>query len=98
MYLVGNNHLLSTRHFLPNQNRIKTTKEILGIDKNENKTKTFLQQILTSLSKRKKKTSPKLNISNTKKRATMPKSVSRKKTRNQKTSVSLDKLYIGDCS
>lgn len=92
MYLVGNNSLL----LIKSTKKTITTKEILGtmINKDEVRTKTHLQQILTLSPKRKKRIFLTSNSFFAKRKANIPASVLKKKT--QKTSVNLIDLYVND--
>ena len=58
IYLIGNSHLSSTKFLPPTKKRTKTIKKVFNVDKDKNKTKTPLQQVLTLLPRKKKKTSP----------------------------------------
>lgn len=68
------------------------------MDEYGDEAKTHLQRVLTSLLKRKKKTSPKSNASIIGRRAIMPIGIFKKENRNQKTNDNLGNLYAGDCS
>ena len=62
------------------------------VDEDGDEAKTPMQQVSTLLPRKKKETSPTSNASTAEGRATSPTSVLRRRTRNQKTSDSLDDL------
>ena len=92
--LMGNNHLPLIRSPPPTQKKTKT--EIFGVDKNGDKAKTHLQQVSTSLWRRKKETSSKSIAFIVGRRAIMPTSVLRRGNKIQKTSIGLGELYVND--
>lgn len=91
---MGNNHLS------PTKKKAKITKEIfiIIIDKDKDKAKTLLQQVSISFLRGKKNISSISNVSIAKRRAVLPISVFRKKTRIQKTNINLGNVYASNCS
>lgn len=75
-----------------------TKTNIFNANKNRNKVKSPWQQVLTSLLRKKKKTSCKSNTSNGGERVITLINILKKGNRNHKTSVGLGKLYASDCS
>lgn len=100
IYSIRNKHPLFTRHFLPTRKRTGTIKEVfsIGIEKDQDKTKISLKQMLTLLLKRMKKISSILNLFTTKKKAILPISALGRRTKSLKTSTSLNNFCAGDCS
>ena len=66
---MGNSYPPPNRHYPPNQKRTKTINKIFDVDESGDRAKSLLQQVLTSLPKKKKKTSLKLNAFTIEKRA-----------------------------
>ena len=89
---MGNSHLLLTRLPLPTKKRTKNTMKIFGVDNNKNEAKTHLQWVPTSLLKKKKEISPKLNASTVRKKAIILAAILRRGNKSQKTSSSLGDL------
>lgn len=68
------------------------------MDKNGDKAKIPLQQVLTSIQKREKKTSPKSNTSNKGETVIMSIIIFKKRNKSQKTSMYLSNLYANNYS
>ena len=83
-YSVGNSQSLPIRLYYFSQKKIKITKKPCNTDKSGDEAKIFWQQVSTSLSRRKKEISPKLNISTIGRRAIISTSVLKRGNRSQK--------------
>lgn len=96
IYLVRNNNFLLTKL----SKKPKTTKEVFDtiVNKDWVKAKTPIEQVLTLLSKKKKKTSLLSNTFFIKKKAITPTNIFKKKTKSQKTGMSLADFHTGDCN
>ena len=68
------------------------------MDENILKAKTFLQQILTSLSKKNKRTFFTLNVFFCQKKTITQINILKKRTKSPKTGNGLGNLYVGDCN
>lgn len=95
---MENNNFLSTR--IKPTKRIRNNKKVFGIvvNKNRNKAKTSLQQVLISLLKKEKKTSSILNTSILIKKTIILINVLKRITKSQIASFGLINFYAGDYS
>lgn len=96
-HLMGNSYLLFTRFFPPTKKKTKITTEVFSIDEDGDEAKTHLQRVLTLISKKKKKISPKLSAFTIKRRVIMPTDILRK-GKCQKTNDGFKNLYTGNYS
>lgn len=97
--MVNNHNLLPIRARLTK--RTKTTKEVLGAvgDKDKVIAMTCLQWVLMSMSsKKKRKTSSKLDASIAIGKGIILISISRTQIKSQKTTISLGNLHASDCN
>ena len=76
----------------------QTITKVFSVDEDGDEAKTHLQQLSTSLSRRKKEIFPKLSASTIRKRPITATSICERRNKSQKTSDGFANFHASDCS